>query len=147
MRIFRFFPVLLVLASASCLAAVGKIFPYPYVQEDLPNGLRLITIPTDYPNIVSLYIVVGAGSRNEVEPGKTGFAHLFEHLMFRGTAEYPPDKYTAMLQTAGAASNAFTASDLTAFHTTFSKEDLPTGTLDGGRPFPASGLHRGGFQD
>jgi zinc protease len=126
MRIFRFLPVLLLLASASYLIAAGKIFPYPYVQEDLPNGLRLITIPTDYPNIVSLYIVVGAGSRNEVEPGKTGFAHLFEHLMFRGTAEYPPEKYTATLQTAGAASNAFTASDLTAFHTTFSKEDLPT---------------------
>jgi zinc protease len=126
MRIFRFLSVLLLLASANYLIAAGKIFPYPYGQEDLPNGLRLITIPTDYPNIVSLYIVVGAGSRNEVEPGKTGFAHLFEHLMFRGTAEYPPEKYTATLQTAGAASNAFTSSDLTAFHTTFSKEDLPT---------------------
>jgi zinc protease len=126
MRIFRFLPVLCLLASASYPFAAGKIFPYPYVQADLPNGLRLITIPTDYPNIVSLYIVVGAGSRNEVEPGKTGFAHLFEHLMFRGTAEYPPEKYTATLQTAGAASNAFTSSDLTAFHTTFSKEDLPT---------------------
>jgi zinc protease len=126
MRIFRFLPALWLLAAASHLLAAGKIFPYPYVQQDLPNGLRLITIPTDYPNIVSLYIVVGAGSRNEVEPGKTGFAHLFEHLMFRGTAEYPPQKYTATLQTAGAASNAFTSSDLTAFHTTFSKEDLPT---------------------
>src|SRR4051812_35900524 len=124
MRLFRSLAFCL-LASAPFLSAAGKIFPYPYVQEDLPNGLRLITIPTDYPNIVSLYIVVGAGSRNEVEPGKTGFAHLFEHLMFRGTAEYPPDKYTAVLKTAGAASNAFTSSDLTAYHTTFSKEDLP----------------------
>jgi zinc protease len=114
------------LAAALCAAATGKIFPYPYVQEDLPNGLRLITIPTDFPNIVSLYIVVGTGSRNEVEAGKSGFAHLFEHLMFRGTAEYPPDKYTAILKTAGASSNAFTSSDLTAYHTTFSKEDLPT---------------------
>src|ERR1700722_16345449 len=68
--------------------AAGKIFPYPYTQEDLPNGLRLITIPTDYPNIVSLFIVVDAGSRNEVEPGKSGFAHLFDHLMFRGTPEF-----------------------------------------------------------
>src|SRR6266700_1902655 len=93
-------------ALAFCLLAVvsataaGKIFPYPYVQEDLPNGLRLITIPTDYPNIVSLYIVVGAGSRNEVEPGKTGFAHLFEHLMLRGTPEYSADRYSAELQNA-----------------------------------------------
>ncbi len=113
------------LICGDLLFAAAKIFPYPYVQEDLPNGLRLITIPTDYPNIVSLYIVVGAGSRNEVEPGKSGFAHLFEHLMFRGTPEFPPERYEARLQKAGAASNAFTSDDLTAFHTTFSKEDLP----------------------
>jgi zinc protease len=116
---------LLILLAASSLFAAGKIFPYPYVQEDLPNGLRLITIPTDYPNIVSLYIVVGAGSRNEVEPGKSGFAHLFEHLMFRGTPEFSAERYQNELQNAGAASNAFTSDDLTAFHTTFSKEDLP----------------------
>jgi zinc protease len=111
--------------TVATLFAASKIFPYPYVQEDLPNGLRLITIPTDYPNIVSLFIVVGTGSRNEVEPGKSGFAHLFEHLMFRGTKEYPPERYQNELQNAGAASNAFTSDDLTAFHTTFSKEDLP----------------------
>ncbi|MGG7381368.1 insulinase family protein, partial [Escherichia coli] len=63
-------------------SADNKIFPYKYSTDDLPNGLRVITIPTDYPNIVALYIVVSAGSRNEVEPGKSGFAHLFEHLMF-----------------------------------------------------------------
>jgi zinc protease len=117
--------LVLSLLAASSLIAAGKIFPYPYVQEDLPNGLRLITIPTDYPNIVSLYIVVGAGSRNEVEPGKSGFAHLFEHLMFRGTPEFSAERYQNELQNAGAASNAFTSDDLTAFHTTFSKEDLP----------------------
>ena len=55
--------------------------------------MRLITIPTDYPNIVSVYIVVGTGSRNEIEPGKSGFAHLFEHLMFRGTPEYSPPEF------------------------------------------------------
>ena len=115
----------LILGAASLLFGAGKIFPYPYVQEDLPNGLRLITIPTDYPNIVSLFIVVGTGSRNEIEPGKSGFAHLFEHLMFRGTPEFPPEKYQASLNDAGAASNAFTTDDFTAYHTTFSKEDLP----------------------
>src|ERR1700679_1362777 len=106
MRIFRFLPVLLLLASASYLIAAEKIFPYPYVQEDLPNGLRLITIPNDYPNIVSLFIVVGTGSRNEGDPGKSGFAHLFEHLMFRGSPEFSPARYQEVLQKAGAASNA-----------------------------------------
>src|SRR5882757_6036233 len=116
---------LFTLLAAGSLFAAGKIFPYPYVQEDLPNGLRLITIPTDFPNIVALFIEVSTGSRNEVEPGKSGFAHLFEHLMFRGSPEFSPEKYQAVLQGAGAASNAFTTDDFTAFHTTFSKEDLP----------------------
>lgn len=103
-----------------------KVFPYPYDQHDFPNGLRLITIPTGYPNVVSLFIVVQTGSRNEVEPGKSGFAHLFEHMMFRGTKQTPPEKYEATLKQAGAASNAYTSDDLTAYHTTFSKEDLDT---------------------
>lgn len=114
---------LLLLALPAANAA--KVFPYAYTQEDLPNGLRLITIPTDYPNIVSLFIVVQTGSRNEVEPGKSGFAHLFEHLMFRGTKTYSPERAQTILRTAGAAQNAFTTDDYTAYHTTFSREDLP----------------------
>ena len=105
-------------------APASKVFPYSYSQEDLPNGLRLITVPTDFPNIVSVYIVVQTGSRNEVEPGHTGFAHLFEHLMFRGTEQYPSEKYNNTLNRIGAASNASTSDDLTVYHTTFSKEDL-----------------------
>jgi zinc protease len=120
--------LLLVLCAAVLMFAADvpqKTFPFSYTQEDLPNGLRLVTIPTDSPNLVSVYIVVQAGSRNEVEAGKTGFAHLFEHMMFRGTDKYPPQKYDEVLKRAGAASNASTSNDLTVFHTTFSKEDLP----------------------
>lgn len=119
--------LLLLLAAAVVYAAdpPQKTFPFAFTQEDLPNGLRLVTIPTDSPNIVSVYIVVQTGSRNEVEAGKTGFAHLFEHMMFRGTEKYPPAKYDEMLKRAGAASNASTSNDFTVFHTTFSKEDLP----------------------
>src|SRR3978361_22105 len=95
---------------AAALPAQGpqKVFPDSYAPEELPNGLRLVTVPTDYPNIVATYIVVQTGSRNEVEPGHTGFAHLFEHLMFRGTAQYPPEKYNQTLNRFGAASNAST---------------------------------------
>src|SRR5207245_613940 len=116
------------LCAASCLAAAGQqnLFPFAFTQEDLPNGLRLITIPTEFPNLVTVYIVVQAGSRNEVEAGKSGFAHLFEHLMFRGTPNYPPEKYHAIIREIGATQNAYTEDDLTAFHTTFSKDDLET---------------------
>jgi len=117
---------LLLVGAMAAVAAdpPRKAFPYAYDQHDFPNGLRLVTIPTDYPNVVALYIVAGTGSRNEVEPGKSGFAHLFEHMMFRGTPQYPPAKYEAALKDAGAASNAYTTDDHTAYHTVFSKEDL-----------------------
>lgn len=105
-------------------SADSKIFPYKYFMDDLPNGLRLITVPTDYPNIVALYIVVSTGSRNEIEPGKSGFAHLFEHLMFRGTEKTTPQQYNAALKNAGADSNAYTDDDRTVYHTVFSKEDF-----------------------
>src|SRR5215470_18454070 len=119
---------LLVLAgcAVSCFAAQpGKIFPYPYTQEDLPNGLRLITVPTDYANIVAVYIVVQTGSRNEVEPGHSGFAHLFEHLMFKGTEHFPVEKYNDALKRMGAQQNAFTTDDFTCYYTTLTKDDLP----------------------
>src|ERR1700730_3848007 len=116
------------IAIATAIAAQPprKVFPYAYSQEDLPNGLRLVTVPTDYPNIVAVFIVVQTGSRNEVEPGHTGFAHLFEHLMFKGTEKFPPTKYNETLNRIGAASNASTSDDYTVYHTTFSKEDLET---------------------
>jgi zinc protease len=121
--------LLFLLCAAMTALGAGpprKAFPFDYDQHDFPNGLRLITVPTDYPNVVALYIVVQTGSRNEVEPGKSGFAHFFEHMMFRGTKSYPPDKYADTLKAAGAASNAYTTDDHTAYHTTFSKEDLET---------------------
>ena len=117
---------MLVLGMGCFGASPQKIFPYAYDQYDFSNGLRLITIPTDYPNVVALYIVVQTGSRNEVEAGKSGFAHLFEHMMFRGTKLFPPEKYEAVMKDAGAASNAYTTDDHTAYHATFSKEDLET---------------------
>jgi zinc protease len=104
--------------------ASESIFPYKYFIDDLPNGLRLIVVPTDYPNLVAFWAVVQAGSRNEVEPGKSGFAHFFEHMMFRGTENYSNEQYNELLKNAGADANAFTSDDYTAYHITVAKEDL-----------------------
>lgn len=101
-----------------------KLFTYDYTIDDLPNGLRLVTVPTDQPHLVALYIVVQTGSRNEVEPGKTGYAHFFEHMMFRGSENYTPDERDALLKRAGASANAYTSDDRTVYHEVFSKEDL-----------------------
>jgi len=102
----------------------SKLFTYPYTIDDLPNGLRLVTVPTDYPNLVSLYVVVSAGSRNEVEAGKSGFAHFFEHMMFRGSENYPSERREEIFKRAGADTNAYTTDDRTVYHATFSKDDL-----------------------
>lgn len=104
--------------------AERKVFPYKYTISDLPNGLRLITVPTDYPNLIASYIVVSTGSRNEIEPGKSGYAHLFEHLMFRGSEHYTAEQRDAILKRAGASTNAYTTDDRTVYHIVFSKEDL-----------------------
>lgn len=101
-----------------------KAFAYDYTIDDLPNGLRVITIPTDYPNLVALQIVVQTGSRNEPEKGKSGYAHLFEHLMFRGSEHYPGHKRDELLKKAGANDNAYTTDDCTVYHEVFSRDDL-----------------------
>ncbi len=101
-----------------------NLLPYNYTIDDLPNGLRLVIVPTDYPNLVALYIVVQTGSRNEVEPGKSGFAHFFEHMMFRGSENYTGDQREAIFKRAGAETNAYTSDDRTVYHATFSKDDL-----------------------
>jgi len=104
--------------------ARADVLPLDVTETTLANGLVVIVVPTGFPNIVSLQIPVQTGSRNEVEPGKSGFAHFFEHMMFRGTAAFPPEKYQAVLTRAGARSNAYTTDDYTNYHTTFAKEDL-----------------------
>ncbi len=94
----------------------APIVPYPVEETVLPNGLKVIAVPMDSPGLIAYWTVVRAGSRNEVEPGLSGFAHFFEHMMFRGTDKYPRDKYNDALKVLGADHNAFTQDDMTAYH-------------------------------
>ncbi|VAW38789.1 Peptidase M16-like [hydrothermal vent metagenome] len=107
-------------------AGDDKVFNLPYLMRDLDNGLRVIVVPTDYPEVVTVQIPVQTGSRNEVEPGKSGFAHFFEHMMFHGTPNYTSQQYSNMMKNAGADSNAYTTDDYTNYHTTITKDDLET---------------------
>ncbi len=107
-------------------AGTSDLLPFKATEKTLSNGLKVIVVPTGFPNIVSLQIPVQTGSRNEVEPGKSGFAHFFEHMMFRGTKQYPPAVYNEILTKAGARQNAYTTDDFTNYHITFAKEDLDT---------------------
>ncbi len=102
------------------------IFPYPVTKTVLENGLTILTIPYDSPGLVAYYTVVRTGSRNEVEAGHSGFAHFFEHCMFRGTVKYPAYKYNDILKRLGADSNAFTTDDWTCYHIVASSDALET---------------------
>jgi len=102
----------------------NRLIPFPVHETSLPNGLRVIVVSTGFPSIVSLQIPVQTGSRNEVEPGKSGFAHFFEHMMFRGTERFSPDDYAAVVARAGARQNAYTTDDYTNYHITCAAEDL-----------------------
>jgi zinc protease len=104
----------------------ADILPYAATEATLPNGLRVIIVPTGFPNLVSLQIPVQTGSRNEVEPGKSGFAHFFEHMMFRGTERFSSEAYQDVMTRTGARQNAYTTDDYTNYHITFAAEDLET---------------------
>ncbi len=115
--------VLFLLAGVSITMA-ESVFPYAYRTETLPNGLKIIMIPMETPGLVAYYSIVRTGSRDEVEPGKSGFAHFFEHMMFRGTEKYPAGVYDSLVTSIGADANAYTTDDYTAFHLNFATEDL-----------------------
>ena len=112
--------------KAADAPASGDLFTLPMVQRELDNGLKVIVVRTPQKGLVSLQIPVQTGSRNEVEPGKTGFAHFFEHMMFRGTPSYPADQYNAVIKAAGGDQNAYTDDDLTNYYVNFTTEDLET---------------------
>jgi zinc protease len=111
-------------AAATAQRAKSDVLPFKASETTLPNGLKVIVVPTGFPNIVSIQIPVQAGSRNEVEAGKSGFAHFFEHIMFRGTKAYPPERYRQVMDHAGARHNASTSDDKTWYYATFAKEDI-----------------------
>lgn len=95
-----------------------NILPYPIQQKSLDNGLNVVVVEYPSPGLAAFQIVMRVGARDEVEEGKTGFAHFFEHMMFRGTDNYSSDEYSAVLKSIGAAANANTWLDRTVYHMT-----------------------------
>ena len=112
--------------GTSIMSAADKILPYPINQKQLANGLNVVTVQFDSPGLAAFFIVVRVGSRNEVEEGVTGFAHFFEHMMFRGTDKYPREKYNDVLKSVGAGANANTWFDRTIYHMTGDASKLET---------------------
>jgi zinc protease len=109
-------------AWATPAAAQEPVFPFEYEKLELENGFTAYLVEGGAPGQISHVNMVRTGSRDEVEPGRSGFAHFFEHMMFRGTERYPD--YDGMTSSMGAARNAFTSNDMTVYYLTLSNEYL-----------------------
>jgi zinc protease len=117
MRIHRLAAAaLLALTAASPrLAAADVKVDIPFTKSALPNGLTVIFHEDHTLPMVAVNTMVRVGSRFE-EPGRTGFAHLFEHLMFMGTSRVPTKMFDAWMEAEGGSNNAWTSEDRTDYY-------------------------------
>ncbi len=92
-----------------------------FSRHKLSNGLIVLIIPDDSTPFVTVNVTYNVGARDE-NPERTGFAHLFEHLMFSGSQHAP--KFDTPLEQAGASNNAFTSNDLTNYYDIIPRENL-----------------------
>lgn len=95
-----------------------------FYRHKLDNGLQVIVYPDYSTPMVALDVCYHVGAKHE-DPNRTGFAHLFEHLMFGGSKNIPD--YDLPLQQAGGENNAYTTNDLTNYYLTVPKANLETG--------------------
>ena len=113
------------LAAAAPAPAPGP-FPYPIHRRTLENGLQVFFVPYDSPRLAAFFTVFRVGSRNEVEPGRSGFAHFFEHLTFRGSKNHSGQDWERITKSLGLDTNAFTDDDVTAYWLSGPAAALPT---------------------
>jgi zinc protease len=95
-----------------------------YQTMTLPNGLRVILSEDHSTPIVHVSVWYHVGSKNE-RKGRTGFAHLFEHMMFKGSKNVEPEAHTSIIASVGGQSNAYTNEDTTVFWQTLPAQYLP----------------------
>lgn len=106
-------------SAAFCIgpvAASAQVLPkIPIESYSLPNGLKVILSPDRSTQVVTVDVWYDVGSRNEAR-GRTGFAHLFEHMMFQGSANVKKGEHFALIERAGGNTNGSTAEDRTNYY-------------------------------
>jgi len=116
--------LLLIASRAAAVDGDESLFSVDATVETLDNGLTVIVAEDHRTDTVALHLTYGVGSGDE-GAGEQGCAHLFEHLMFEGSAHVPTNMFDEWLTGAGGSNNAYTSRDVTAYHMTF-----PSGALD-----------------
>jgi zinc protease len=117
-----------VLAVAVLIAPITQAAVRPprldYTMTTLPNGLNVVFLEDHSTPIVHLQVWYHVGSKNE-RPGRTGFAHFFEHMMFKGSKNVEPEGHPSHISSVGGQSNAYTTDDETVFWETVPAQYLP----------------------
>jgi zinc protease len=117
-----------VLAIAVLLAPTTHAAVRPprldYTMTTLPNGLSVVFLEDHSTPVVHLQLWYHVGSKNE-RPGRTGFAHFFEHMMFKGSKNVEPEGHPSYISSVGGQSNAYTNEDATVFWETVPSQYLP----------------------
>ena len=125
-RIFTKIILLLtmILLSPGCRKApVGDKLSISFEKYEMPNGLQVILHADHSDPMISYAIMYHVGSSREV-PGKTGFAHLFEHLLFGGSENVPSGEFDKILEGVGGSNNGFTSRDVTTYYEMFPRNAL-----------------------
>jgi zinc protease len=101
--------------------APAAVAPIEFETETLDNGLRVVYAPLRQAPVVHVRVFYHVGSKDE-KPDRQGFAHMFEHMMFRGSAHVKPEQHMQLINGVGGISNAFTSFDQTTYVDTIPRE-------------------------
>ena len=112
------------LATDPSVGAATRPTPLDYTMTTLPNGMQVVFLEDHSTPIVHAEVWYHVGSKNE-RPGRTGFAHLFEHMMFKGSKNVEPEGHPSWISSIGGQSNAYTTEDATVFWETVPAQYLP----------------------
>src|SRR6185503_19936124 len=112
------------LTSATGPDTIVRPAKFDYTMTTLPNGLQVVFVEDHSTPIVHAALWYHVGSKDE-KPGRTGFAHLFEHLMFKGSRNVKPDQHPSWITSVGGQEDAFTDEDATVYWQTVPAQYLP----------------------
>ena len=132
--------------TASAAAGQVAVPPLGFHERTLPNGLKIYTSRDTSTSNVTVQVWYRVGSKDDPQD-RSGFAHLFEHLMFKATQNFPDETFDRLTEDVGGNNNAFTSDDVTAYHETVPANHLerllfaeadPSGLPGGQRADPSS---------
>lgn len=126
MKKMFFFWSLLVLVSGlfASVSAQTDDFPFEMVNYTLENGLEVTIVQDSTAPVVAVNVWYRVGGANDPD-GRSGFAHLFEHMMFQGTANLDKEQFLRIIEDAGGELNAYTSTDQTVYYETVPAHQLP----------------------